>query len=235
MKTAALKRDLSEIKNSMSEINDLVGRNNNSTTCGVVGGGSGLGSNKNLAISASAHQPSINDLTQINALNSSDAINKLKKKIRSSIENLVDSDTEPLVTFPDTDDDHHNLADLVSASNGKLSASNGLSGSGKLVDTVKFEEKRSRTESKTKVVADGFSTEQATSNLAEMKRLQTGDIDYQEAKAAAAMRNRTEMDGVKTEENAAVIQDYTQNIMEHWSFMEHVLACSVTAIAVNTK
>ncbi|XP_012157277.1 sterile alpha and TIR motif-containing protein 1 isoform X5 [Ceratitis capitata] len=207
MKTAALKRDLSEIKNSMSEINDLVGRNNNSTTCGVVGGGSGLGSNKNLAISASAHQPSINDLTQINALNSSDAINKLKKKIRSSIENLVDSDTEPLVTFPDTDDDHHNLADLVSASNGKLSASNGLSGSGKLVDTVKFEEKRSRTESKTKVVADGFSTEQATSNLAEMKRLQTGDIDYQEAKAAAAMRNRTEMDGVKTEENAAVIQE----------------------------
>ncbi|XP_054084489.1 NAD(+) hydrolase sarm1 isoform X4 [Zeugodacus cucurbitae] len=200
MKTAALKRDLSEIKNSMSEITDLVGRNTNNASSG------GLGSNKNLAISASAHQPSINDLTQINALNSSDAINKLKKKIRSSIENLVDSDAEPLVTFPDTDDDHHNLADLVSASNGKLTA-NGLNGSGKIVDTVKFEEKRTKTESKTKVVADGFSTEQATSNLAEMKRLQTGDIDYQEAKAAAAMRNRTEMDGVKTEENAAVIQE----------------------------
>ncbi|XP_069968192.1 NAD(+) hydrolase sarm1 isoform X3 [Bactrocera oleae] len=201
MKTAALKRDLSEIKNSMSEITDLVGRNTNNASSG-----GGLGSNKNLAISASAHQPSINDLTQINALNSSDAINKLKKKIRSSIENLVDSDAEPLVTFPDTDDDHHNLADLVSASNGKLTA-NGLNGSGKIVDTVKFEEKRTKTESKTKVVADGFSTEQATSNLAEMKRLQTGDIDYQEAKAAAAMRNRTEMDGVKTEENAAVIQE----------------------------
>nr|XP_036215088.1 NAD(+) hydrolase sarm1 isoform X4 [Bactrocera oleae] len=201
MKTAALKRDLSEIKNSMSEITDLVGRNTNNASSG-----GGLGSNKNLAISASAHQPSINDLTQINALNSSDAINKLKKKIRSSIENLVDSDAEPLVTFPDTDDDHHNLADLVSASNGKLTT-NGLNGSGKIVDTVKFEEKRTKTESKTKVVADGFSTEQATSNLAEMKRLQTGDIDYQEAKAAAAMRNRTEMDGVKTEENAAVIQE----------------------------
>ncbi|XP_053953710.1 NAD(+) hydrolase sarm1 isoform X10 [Anastrepha ludens] len=200
MKTAALKRDLSEIKNSMSEITDLVGRNTNNTSSG------GLGSNNNLAISASAHQPSINDLTQLNALNSSDAINKLKKKIRSSIENLVDSDAEPLVTFPDTDDDHHNLADLVSASNGKL-MTNGLNGSGKIVDTVKFEEKRTKTESKTKVVADGFSTEQATSNLAEMKRLQTGDIDYQEAKAAAAMRNRTEMDGVKTEENAAVIQE----------------------------
>ncbi|XP_067643876.1 NAD(+) hydrolase sarm1 isoform X5 [Eurosta solidaginis] len=200
MKKEALIRDLSEIKNSMSEITDLVGRNTNNASSG------GLGSNNNLAISGTTHQPSINDLTQLNALNSSDAINKLKVKIRSSIENLVDNDTEPLVSFPDGDDDHHNLNDLVSASNGKLTT-NGLSGSGKLVDHVKFEEKRSRSESKTKVIADGISTEQATSNLAEMKRLQTGDIDYQEAKAAAAMRNRTEMDGVKTEQNAAIIQE----------------------------
>ncbi|XP_036338026.1 NAD(+) hydrolase sarm1 isoform X3 [Rhagoletis pomonella] len=203
MKTAALQRDLSEMKNSMSEITDLVGRNANNTNSGALGS-----SSNNLAISAAAaHQPSINDLTQLKALNSADAIENLKKKIRSSIENLVDSDAEPLVTFPDADDDHHKLADLVSVSNGKLTTTNGLGGSGKIVDTVKFEERSTKTESKTKVVADGFSTEQATSNLAEMKRLQTGDIDYQEAKAAAAMRNRTEMDGVKTEENAAVIQE----------------------------
>jgi len=63
-----------------------------------------------------------------------------------------------------------------------------------------------KTESKTKVVTDGFSSEQATSNSAEMKRLQAGDIDYQESKGASAMRNRLEMDGVKTEENAAVIK-----------------------------
>ncbi|XP_073836198.1 sterile alpha and armadillo motif isoform X4 [Musca autumnalis] len=195
MKAAALKRDMNEFKNSMSEINDLaLGRN---ASPAALSGSTGT---------LSHHQPpSINDL---NGLNSSDAINKLKKKIRSSLENIVDGNNEPSITFPDDSDDNEmNLnMDLVKASN-QLST-NGLSGSkGTLVDTVKFEEKRTKTESKTKVITDGFSSEQATSNLAESKRLQTGDIDYQQAKAAAASRNRMEMDGVKTEENAAVIHE----------------------------
>ncbi|XP_059217104.1 NAD(+) hydrolase sarm1 isoform X5 [Stomoxys calcitrans] len=193
MKAAALKRDMSEFKNSMSEINDLaLGRNVSPALTGSTG-------------TLSHHQPpSINDLS----INSSDAINKLKKKLRSSLENIVDGNSEPHITFPDDSDDNDmNLnMDLVKASN-QLST-NGLSGSkGTLVDTVKFEEKRTKTESKTKVITDGFSSEQATSNLAESKRLQTGDIDYQQAKAAAASRNRMEMDGVKTEENAAVIHE----------------------------
>lgn len=135
----------------------------------------------------------------------------LNYRLRSSLENIVDGNDDPHITFPD-DDEHDGMnlnMDLVKASN-QLST-NGLSNSkGTLVDTVKFEEKRTKTESKTKVVTDGFSSEQATSNLAESKRLQTGDIDYQQAKAAAASRNRTEMDGVKTEENAAVIHVSTK-------------------------
>ncbi|XP_075164565.1 sterile alpha and armadillo motif isoform X2 [Haematobia irritans] len=208
MKAAALKRDMSEFKNSMSEINELaLGRNASPALTGSTG-------------TLSHHQPpSINDLSNLNALNSADAINKLKKKLRSSLENIVDGNSEPHITFPDDSDDNDmNLnMDLVKASN-QLST-NGLSGSkGTLVDTVKFEEKRTKTESKTKVITDGFSSEQATSNLAESKRLQTGDIDYQQAKAAAATRNRMEVDGVKTEENAAVIHvdkfdqlDYSAN------------------------
>jgi hypothetical protein len=39
-----------------------------------------------------------------------------------------------------------------------------------------------------------------------MKKLQAGDLEYKEASAAAATRNRTEMDGVKTEENAAMLK-----------------------------
>ncbi|XP_055913149.1 NAD(+) hydrolase sarm1 isoform X2 [Eupeodes corollae] len=177
MKATALKRDLSEIKNSMSEINDL-------------------------AMSCTATQK-LNDLK----MNSSATLDQIQKKIRSSIENLVDSPSgEPLVTFPDSEDDHHDLKmDLVGASKNALT--NGLSGSSKTVDTVKFEEKRTKTESKTKVITDGFSSEQATSNMALSKRLQAGDIDYKEAKAASAMRNRLEVDGVKTEENAAVVQE----------------------------
>ena len=126
-------------------------------------------------------------------------------RIKSSFENLVDGDdTHQYVTFPDDDDHEHNLGsclDLVDASKSVQLPENG-----KLIDAVKFEEKRTKTESKTKVVADGFSSEQATSNSAEVKRLQAGDIDYKEAKAAAAMRNRLEVGGVKTEENAALIQ-----------------------------
>ena len=95
------------------------------------------------------------------------------------------------------------------------------------IDTVKFEEKRMTSASKTKVITDGYSSEQvgliphhpivrpfqlmafplqATSNSAEMKRLQTGDIDYKEASAASAIRNKIEVDGITAEQNAAVIK-----------------------------
>lgn len=46
----------------------------------------------------------------------------------------------------------------------------------------------------------------ATSNSAEMKRLQAGDIDYKEATATSAMRNKIEVDGVTAEQNAALIK-----------------------------
>lgn len=83
----------------------------------------------------------------------------------------------------------------LSLDNGQLNA-----------DTVKFEQKSMSSASKTKIVKDGFSSEQATSNTAEMKRLQAGDIDYKEASAAAAMRNKIEVDGMTAEQNAAVVK-----------------------------
>lgn len=39
-----------------------------------------------------------------------------------------------------------------------------------------------------------------------MKRLQAGDIDYKEATAASAICNKIEMDGIKAEQNAAVLK-----------------------------
>lgn len=39
-----------------------------------------------------------------------------------------------------------------------------------------------------------------------MKRLQAGDIDYKEASAASAIRNKFEVDGIKAEQNAAVLK-----------------------------
>lgn len=128
-------------------------------------------------------------------------------RIRASLENLVDGDDDSschgIVTTPDGDDDctHKHFGSGLD-----LTPSSGLNGSNKTIDTIKFEEKRAKSVSTTKVVADGFSSEQATSNSSEMKRLQAGDIDYKDAKAASAVRNRLEVDGVRTEENAAVMQ-----------------------------
>lgn len=39
-----------------------------------------------------------------------------------------------------------------------------------------------------------------------MKKLQTGDMEFKEAKAVTASRNRMEVDGLKTEEANAVLQ-----------------------------
>ncbi|KRG06117.1 uncharacterized protein Dmoj_GI13152, isoform F [Drosophila mojavensis] len=192
MKAAAVKRDLTDIKVSMSEIEKLTAAPKPAPT---------------------RNHPSIDDLK---GRNSEYTIEKLKNKIRASFENLVDGNDDGschgIVTTPDGDDDctHPHFGsglELTHPTAAQLSASSGLSGSNKTIDTIKFEEKRSKSMATTKVVADGFSSEQATSNSAEMKRLQTGDIDYKEAKAASAVRSRLEMDGVKTEENAAVMQE----------------------------
>lgn len=39
-----------------------------------------------------------------------------------------------------------------------------------------------------------------------MKKLQTGELEFKEEKAVAAMKNRFEMDGLKTEEANAIVQ-----------------------------
>lgn len=61
---------------------------------------------------------------------------------------------------------------------------------------------------------------QATNNASEMKRLQAGDIDYKEAVAALAIRNKIEMDGIKAEQNASVLKvGKTNNLRVHFIVM----------------
>jgi hypothetical protein len=43
-------------------------------------------------------------------------------------------------------------------------------------------------------------------NSTEMKRVQTGEVSYQEQSAAAAVRARLEMDGVSAEKSMALKQ-----------------------------
>lgn len=112
------------------------------------------------------------------------------KKLRSSLENLVDADDEmneisqPLVTFPD---DTPVPSEISSPTNP--------------LDTLKFEQKTMNNFKKTKVVKDGFSTEKESANCAEMKKLQAGDVSYEENSAAAATRARLEIDGISAEKS----------------------------------
>lgn len=108
-----------------------------------------------------------------------------------------------MIHFPDDDDpDELRMVDLTENGGGKSLNANHLSGG---CDSMNFEQKRLKTQSKKKIVTDGFSSEEATSNLAESKRLQAGDIDYQQETMSAASRNLLELKGVKTEENSAMV------------------------------
>lgn len=139
-------------------------------------------------------------------------------RLRNSVENLVDTDDggggtpEPLVTFPETPD-----VDAVPASGPVLlenvvnpscpitgaitSTSASSSSSTTTSETLKFEQKRM------KMVTDQYSTEQALANSSEMKRIQAGEVSYQEQSAAQAVRARLDMDGISAEKSLAMKQE----------------------------
>lgn len=56
-----------------------------------------------------------------------------------------------------------------------------------------------------------------------MKRLQTGDIDYKEESAAAAVRNKIEVDGITAEQNAAAIKVNFQYYSKHIYFVYYIV------------
>lgn len=63
-----------------------------------------------------------------------------------------------------------------------------------------------------------------------MKRLQAGDIDYKEAVAASAIRNKIEMDGIKAEQNASVLK-----VGSHKWSGEHFIAMISCACKSNNE
>lgn len=136
-----MKSDIAELKSSISEMKSLSEMKNN-----------------------------INSSTS--ATQQEQLIQNLSNRLRSSLENLVDTDScdavtgtttcEPLVTFPDTPDttgvptlcNSGNSVSLIPNSliMSPTSANSGLSVTGNgSADTLKFEQKRMHTASKTKV------------------------------------------------------------------------------------
>ncbi|XP_058796910.1 NAD(+) hydrolase sarm1 isoform X2 [Phymastichus coffea] len=145
------------------------------------------------------------------------------QRLRDSMESVVIRDdaevqeiehAEPLVTFPETPPpvttsmnlsgplpmnlnslDH--IRDLNSPSNLK----NVQNSSTQMVspETMKFEQKRTTSASKSKVITEGFKAEKATANRAEMRAIQSNDIQYKEQSAAVASRALIEVEGVTKE------------------------------------
>ncbi|KAK0174785.1 hypothetical protein PV327_010515 [Microctonus hyperodae] len=157
------------------------------------------------------------------------------QRLRNSMENLVDRDgsvaveddlNEPLVTFPDPDTPPPaNGAGTLTVNSpsqlGTLNSLNDLHNMNSTInmstmptiglatgpETMKFEQKKMTSASKTKVVTDGFSAEKATANSAEMRAIQAGDVSYKEESAAAAARARVELDGVSAEKSIAAARE----------------------------
>ncbi|CAH1121395.1 unnamed protein product [Ceutorhynchus assimilis] len=116
------------------------------------------------------------------------------KKLRSSIENLVDNDGDeyietdppPLVTFPD---------------DSRAPSEVGSPQPNQTIESLKYEQKTTNNFKKTKVVKDGLTAEKESAKTAESKKLQTGDLTYEESKAAAATKARLEIDGISAEKS----------------------------------
>lgn len=56
-----------------------------------------------------------------------------------------------------------------------------------------------------------------------MKRLQAGDIDYKEAMAASAFKNKFEVDGITAEQNASVLKVGPKSTFRVTHYQTHAL------------
>ncbi|XP_058465890.1 NAD(+) hydrolase sarm1 isoform X3 [Malaya genurostris] len=184
---AAVKQGLGEMQSSMAEMKNMMGHSSASQ----------ISTSSSSTMSSSSSQ-----LKKLAITNSSSNLGELQKRLRSSMDSLDDPTTDYQVTHPDSDGEMNSM--LTMKPTGTVQNGHMMNGA---VDTVKYEQKQMTSESKTKVVTDGFSSEQATLNSAQMKKLHAGDVQYQEEAALAAMSNKMEVDGLKTEEKGALLKE----------------------------
>ena len=126
------------------------------------------------------------------------------------MENLLDENqSQPLITYPESDDDIRMKIDAKSClpiSANELMMNGTPMTNGTNVNTVNFEQSQTTSQTKSKVVVDGISTEEETMNSEHRKNLQAGDLEIKEAISVAARRNRLEAGDTKAETNDASIK-----------------------------
>ncbi|XP_021698316.1 sterile alpha and TIR motif-containing protein 1 isoform X5 [Aedes aegypti] len=196
--TEAIKHDLGDMKNSMAELGNVLANTRGSSQITTSSSSTSTSSKMTSSESSSSSY-----MKKLSMGNSSSNLLEHQKRLRASMDSLDEPMTEYHVTHPDSDGELNNM--IVKKPDGTMQ--NGHLAMNGTVDTVKFEQKKTTSESKTKVVKDGFSSEQATLNSAQMKKLHAGDVQYQEEAALAAMSNQVEVDGLKHEEKAAMLKE----------------------------
>jgi len=203
LKASSVKSDLSELQSSISEMKNLSSSSSVTTS------------------SSSTQQSNFSSRSTATLAATAGALNGVGDLLRNSIEQLdVDpggdgSETgEPIITFPEPDTPSTPPPTIGALTSPNLVVNSmalaGTNNSASLATTasseMKFEQKRVTSATKTKVVTDSFSAEQASSNSAEMRRLHAGDLSFQQQSAAAAVRSRLDMDGITAEKTAAIKQ-----------------------------
>lgn len=169
-------------------------------------------------------QSSISEMKNLRAL-------EFQKRLRSSMENIVDQDDlneshlpdirdlsemsdmgdisdmseltgeGPLVTFPESD------TPPPVSDKPLLSASTASVGSSSTANELKYSAARVTSASSTRVVSDGYSASRSAANSAHLRRLQHGDVQYAERSAAGASHRLLQAEGLTAEQNAAYLQE----------------------------
>ncbi|XP_066246815.1 NAD(+) hydrolase sarm1 isoform X2 [Euwallacea similis] len=92
--------------------------------------------------------------------------------------------SEPVITYPD---------------DSRAPSEVGSPQPNNAIESLTFQHKTTNNFVKTKVIQDGLTAEKESANMAQSKKLQTGDMTFEERKAAAAHTARLEMDGISAE------------------------------------
>ncbi|KAF4526326.1 hypothetical protein B566_EDAN015480 [Ephemera danica] len=210
LKASSMKSDLSELKSSISEMKNL----SSSVTTTQQSNFSSSSRSSSAASSATLSAAAA-------ALANPASVSEF---LRNSIEQLdVDDDGggvndndmtngEPVITFPEPDTPNTPPAIGALTSPNLVVNSMALAGTNNSATTasaseMKFEQKRVASSTKTKVITDSFSAEQASANSAEVRRLHAGEMSFQQQTNQAAVRARLEMDGITAEKSSALKQE----------------------------
>ncbi|KAF6206107.1 hypothetical protein GE061_017332, partial [Apolygus lucorum] len=189
MKASSVKSDLSELKSSISEMKNLSSstfgravRSSVEDLCGLSGEDEGGGGAEPLVTFPDPDTPPPGAGGPIGSTIGSPLGSTIGSPLGSTIGSPLGS----------------TLCSPLGSPNSEISAAS---------NTMKFEQKRVHSSSNSKVVVDGFSAERASANTSEMKRVQAGDVTYQESQQAAQRRARLEMDGITAEKQLNMLQE----------------------------